>query len=185
MKGSHFRFLADEFAHVDEFLSSVTATVGESYEFPSHEAICEETLLGALGFEFVRFNWNKNPIYTFFGTPSDPPARIVVPFATKVSDQWIILSKSGISTWLHWKGPRESSIEETVLPHTFLSAQEAREITDKALQTTKTLKDVLQKVHNAAEAGEYSIIASNCSVAVQKRLADLGFKVTESEISWE
>ena len=111
MKGSAFPLTVDDFYRMDKFLSLVTSTIGESYEFPVHSfgMISEEMILKSLGFTFLGMTWASNPIYQFNGTPTYSLAQIIVPISAEISDQWTILSQNGISVELKWNGPQGAS----------------------------------------------------------------------------
>lgn len=178
MKGREFQLTATEFQNLDKFLSSVTSTVGSKYTFgqTDFQHCARLPVLCALGFECLGVDDQDRPVYCFLNTPSDPPVQFVVPTGVVIPAQWTIMQEIAGSTWLCWNGP----------PAALLTAQKAREMADKAHQTAKDLQDVLEKIYEASERGCYSLIKTHpIPETVQKRLADLGFKIIESGISWE
>lgn len=186
MRGFEYRLSATDFQYLDKFLSSVTPTIGSKYTFrqTDFQYCTRGQVLHALGFEYVGVDHKDQPIYCFKNTPSYPPVQIFVPTGVVIPTQWTVVAEIGLSTWLRWNGPTQLITRQTA-PRTFLTAKEARELTDNAHQTAKALEKVLEEVYAAAEAGNYSLTMTTCPETVQKRLVDLGFKIIESGISWE
>lgn len=181
MEGSRFNLASEDFRNLDKFLSSVTPTIAESYEYTGSQFLRydEKTVFMALGFRYLYLKQGKTPKYRYDGRPTCPLAQFIVPAGEEISDQWTVLAKTETLMFLTWNGPtKEAEIK-------LMTAEEARQIADKVHETTEEeLQVILQKIHHEAQLGNYCLHVPECPKLIQERLLDLGFKIVSPVISW-
>lgn len=172
MKGypgnTFFTLESSEFEALDAFLSTVKGREVQSILstglFPGFSDI-----LRCLGFWAAQYGSTGILQVQFRDTGVKPTPRIVVPPQDICGDRWTVTGTFNNNICVEWKGLQKE-----------ITAKEARELAQTAMQV------ILDNVCLAAKSGNFKLtLMEKPGEHVCRRLKELGFKVSDSVISWE